>query len=66
MVDAFAPGQTAGQKTIEQKPQPAVTPQDFRKAPEKEPVPAETAPQNMPEGGFTMPEEFPDDELPFK
>ena len=66
VVDAFAPGQTAWKKTIEQKPQPAVTPQDFRKAPEREPIPAEEAPQSMPEEGFMMPEDFPDNELPFK
>ena len=66
VVDAFAPGQTAGQKTIEQKSQPAVTPQDFRKAPEREPIPAEEAPQSMPDEGFMMPEDFPDNELPFK
>ena len=66
VVDAFAPGQTAEKKTIEQKPQPAVTPQDFRKAPEREQIPAEEAPQPMPEEGFMMPEDFPDNELPFK
>ena len=66
VVDAFAPGQTAGKKTIEQKSQPAVTPQDFRKAPEREPIPAEEAPQSMPDEGFMMPEDFPDNELPFK
>lgn len=63
VVDAFAPGQTAGKKTIEQKQQPAVTPQDFRKAPERELIPAEEAPQSMPEEGFMMPEDFPDNEF---
>ena len=31
-----------------------------------EPIPAEEAPQSMPEEGFMMPEDFPDNELPFK
>ena len=66
VVDAFAPGQAAGKKTIEQKPQPAATPQDFRKAPERELIPAEEAPQSMPDEGFMMPEDLLDNELPFK
>ena len=66
VVDAFAPGQTTGQKTLEQKPQPAVTPQDFRQAPEREPIAEEIPPQYYPEEEFMSPDDYPDDEMPWK
>lgn len=62
VVDAFATEQPA----IEQNTQQTATPQGFQKAPEKELVPAGTAPQNVPEEGFMMPEDFSDTELPFR
>ena len=61
VVDAFAPGQ----KGIEQKPQPTVTPEDLKKEPEKAPVPAEPQ-QTIPDDAYLTPETFSEDDFPFK
>lgn len=63
VVDAFATG--APQKTIEQKPEPTVTPQDLKREPAKEPIPAEEPRQNAQDDRFLVPEDFTED-FPFK
>ena len=63
VVDAFAEEQPQETNCIEQKPQQTVPPQDLRKTPEKEPVQAATG--NGSEEMFIMPENYPNDGLPW-